>query len=51
MTKAIEAVMSEAKAELRDKPSLRELAARIAQREPYSGPPVAPVLREDRDSR
>ena len=43
--------MSEAKAELAGKPSLVELAARISQRKPYSGPPVAPTVREDRDAR
>ena len=28
-----------------------ELLARIAEREPYTGPPVADLIREDRDSR
>jgi hypothetical protein len=43
--------MAGAKAELAGKPSLIELAARIAQREPYTGPPIAPLVREDRDGR
>ncbi len=51
MVKTIEARMAEAKAELAGKPSLIELAARISQREPYKGPPVAPLVREDRDAR
>jgi hypothetical protein len=51
MAKAIEVVMNEAKSELTGKPSLRDLAARISEREPYGGPPVASILREDRDSR
>jgi hypothetical protein len=51
MVKTIETTMTEAKAELAGKPSLIELAARISQREPYEGPPVAPLVREDRDAR
>lgn len=51
MAKTIEAAMIEAKAELVGKPSLIELATRISQREPYKGPPVAPLVREDRDAR
>lgn len=51
MVKAIEARITEANAELAGKPSLVELAARISQREPYKGPPVAPLVREDRDAR
>jgi hypothetical protein len=51
MAKTIEATRSEAKAELAGKPTLVELAARISQREPYEGPPVAPLVREDRDAR
>jgi hypothetical protein len=51
MAKTIETTMSEAQAELAGKPSLVELAARILQREPYSGPPVAPIVRQDRDAR
>jgi hypothetical protein len=51
MAKTIETTMSEAQAELAGKPSLVELAARISQREPYSGPPVAPIVRQDRDAR
>ena len=50
MGKRIETT-TEAKAELAGKPSLVELAARISQREPYVGPPVAPLVREDRDAR
>lgn len=33
------------------KPTLAELAARISQREPYDGPPVALIVRRDRDER
>ncbi|MEA2213662.1 MAG: hypothetical protein QOF83_3610 [Solirubrobacteraceae bacterium] len=51
MAKTIEATITEAKAELAGKPSLVELAARISQRKPYSGPPVAPIVREDHDAR
>jgi hypothetical protein len=51
MLKTIEATMADAKAQLEDKPALVELAARISQREPYEGPPVAPLVREDRDAR
>jgi hypothetical protein len=52
MAKTVEATISEAKAELAGKPSLVELAARISQREPYDGRPVAPpTVREDRDAR
>jgi hypothetical protein len=51
MNETIEATMADAKAELAGKPSLIELAARISQREPYDGPPVAPLVREDRDTR
>ena len=51
MSRTIEATMAEAKVELAGKPSLVELAARISQREPYDGPPVAPLVREDRDGR
>ncbi len=43
--------MTEAQAELAGKPSLIELVARISQREPYKGPSVAPLVREDRDAR
>jgi hypothetical protein len=51
MAKTIETTISEAEAELVGEPSLVELAARISQREPYSGPPVAPLVRRDRDAR
>lgn len=51
MAKTIEATMTEAKAELVGKPSLMELAARISQREPFKGPSIAPLVREDRDAR
>jgi antitoxin FitA len=32
-------------------PTIRELAERIRQREPYTGPSSADVIREDRDAR
>jgi antitoxin FitA len=32
-------------------PTIPELAGRIRQREPYEGPSVAELIREDRDSR
>ena len=51
MAKTIEATMIEAKSGLTGKPSLIELAERISQREPYTGPPVAPIVRQDRDRR
>jgi hypothetical protein len=51
MVKAIEARITEAKAELAGKPSLMGLAARISEREPYTGPAVATLVREDRDAR
>jgi hypothetical protein len=51
MAKTIEATLSEAQAELAGKPSLVDLAARIAQREPYGIPPVLPIVREDRGDR
>jgi hypothetical protein len=51
VAKTIESMMSEGKAELVSKPSLVELAARISQREPDNGPPVAPIVRQDRDAR
>lgn len=51
MVKALEARITEAKVELAGKPSLMALVARISEREPYNGPPVAPVVREDRDAR
>jgi len=51
MGKTIDATISEAKAERAGKPSLVELAARISQREPYSGPPVAPIVRQDHGTR
>lgn len=51
MASTIVATMTEAKVELAGKPSLIELAARISHREPYEGPPVASLMREDRDTR
>jgi hypothetical protein len=51
MVKTIETTMIEAKAELAGKPSLVELVARIAEREPYTGPSVATLVRADRDAR
>ncbi len=42
--------MRDAEEELATKPSLKELAAKISQREPYSGPPIGPIVRQDRDS-
>jgi hypothetical protein len=51
MDKTIEATINESQAGLAGRPSLIELAARISQREPYAGPPVAPLVREDRDTR
>ena len=51
MAKTIEKLISDAQAELASKPSVEELAARISQRKPHDGPPVASVVREDRDSR
>lgn len=32
-------------------PTVPELAARIREREPYTGPPSAAVIREERDDR
>jgi hypothetical protein len=32
-------------------PTIAELIARIAEREPYEGPSSAAIIREDRDSR
>ncbi len=46
MGKTIEATINESKAELAGRPSLIELAARISQGEAYTGPPVAPLVRE-----
>ncbi len=50
MAKTIETLMSEAKRELADKPTLKELLAQIGERPPYTGPPVAPIVRQDRDA-
>ncbi len=50
MANTIEKLSTEAQAELASKPSLKELAARISRRLSYTGPPVAPIVRRDRDS-
>lgn len=37
-------------AELTGKPTIPELIERIREREPYTGPSLAAIVREDRDS-
>lgn len=36
--------------EMAGKPTITELIARIREREPYTGPSLANIVREDRDS-